>query len=281
MRNWIGYQYLTLQRRQLIDTHNSSRGSYPTYCRSQPIQHTRYCWPVCRFALNSLANTVRETFASFSFPPEVCHCCKFCRACPIHRWKYFSREGVSNTHNSHAWSFNNSQCARDRNAEYHFVDNGGTGIISDSLVGPHLLPPNLDVEKYLPFSRLCYRVFWGSCSYSPKKVVPAWHISRVLRKFCERLLDQKLWSSMNFSRWINILPLRARDFFPIHFMGCCSMKPWCTKLLLQRNGNSSTHISCHKLRPGNSDIFHNARLSMQRCCQACIVTNGRNFEHLL
>lgn len=36
---------------------------------------------------------------------------------------------------------------------------GGTGIISDSLVGPHLLPPNLDVEKYLPFSRLCYRVF--------------------------------------------------------------------------------------------------------------------------
>ena len=28
-------------------------------------------------------------------------------------------------------------------------------------------------------------------------------------------------------------------------------------------------------------IFENVRQSMQRCCEACVRVNGRNFEHLL
>ncbi|GFR28562.1 uncharacterized protein TNCT_563891 [Trichonephila clavata] len=64
----------------------------------------------------------------------------------------FSLEGVFNTHNAHMWALSNPHSTRPHTAQQRFTVNVWASIGGGySLLGPYILPPRLDSDKYLVF----------------------------------------------------------------------------------------------------------------------------------
>ncbi|GFV57887.1 uncharacterized protein TNCV_4782491 [Trichonephila clavipes] len=65
--------------------------------------------------------------------------------------RFFSREGIFNTHNSHSWAAANPHVTRTRAAQDRFLINVRAGILGGHLIGPYILPDRLIGPRYLIF----------------------------------------------------------------------------------------------------------------------------------
>jgi hypothetical protein len=63
----------------------------------------------------------------------------------------FTRRGVFNWRNSHYWEEENPHAIKARHFQHKFKLNIWCGIIGDQLLGPYVLPPNLNGDSYLFF----------------------------------------------------------------------------------------------------------------------------------
>ncbi|XP_074032655.1 uncharacterized protein [Leptinotarsa decemlineata] len=65
----------------------------------------------------------------------------------------FSREGITNFHNLHEWADkdSNPNWKKQISFQRQFSINVWAGVIGRSLVGPHILPDNLNGQNYLEF----------------------------------------------------------------------------------------------------------------------------------
>ncbi|KAH0812983.1 hypothetical protein GEV33_009808 [Tenebrio molitor] len=57
-----------------------------------------------------------------------------------------TRDGVFNSHNTHIWSEENPHQIRERGFQQRFSTNVWAGIIGNRLIGPHVLPPHLNLN---------------------------------------------------------------------------------------------------------------------------------------
>lgn len=143
--------------------------------------------------------------------------------------------------------------------------------------GPHLLPHCLDGANYLTFVETVIPSFLSVIHRQ------MWlHCNGAIAIYVNALRDQKILSSMNWTRWINILATVVTRFisnsydclwFNEKYGVCDSCWHW--------YGICSTRISCHCQSLGKTEIFHNGGLSAQHGCQASIEANVWNIEHLL
>ncbi|XP_074034588.1 uncharacterized protein [Leptinotarsa decemlineata] len=65
----------------------------------------------------------------------------------------FSREGITNFHNLHEWADkdSNPNWIKQISVQRQFSINVWAGVIGRTLVGPHILPDNLNGQNYLEF----------------------------------------------------------------------------------------------------------------------------------
>lgn len=196
----------------------------------------------------------------------------------------FSREGVVNAHNSHVWAHENPRATRTRAAQRRFSINVWAGIVGDCLIGPYLLPSRLDGRSYGIFLEyvlpdLLHDVpaslrdrIWFQHDGAPS------HFSHYAREYLNRDFP---------ARWIGrggpiAWPPRSPDLSPIDFFLWGFLKGLVYETpvtsdedLVARVVEAAARV---RDRPG---LFERVRQSMIRRCEACIVADGRNFEHLL
>lgn len=196
----------------------------------------------------------------------------------------FSREGMFNTHNAHMWALTNPHSTRPRAAQQRFTVNMWAGIVGDSLLGPYILPPRLDSDKYLVFLQEVLpelltdvpapvrRRMWFQQDGAPS------HYGRCVRDHLDRTFPNRWIGRGGPVAW----PPRSPDLSPLDFFLWGAMK----SLVYDTPVNSAVDlvarisIAAATIRetPG---IFEHVRSSMSRRCRACIHANGRNFEHFL
>lgn len=196
----------------------------------------------------------------------------------------FSREGMFNTHNAHMWALTNPHTTRPRAAQQRFSVNVWAGIVGDCLVGPYILPPRMNSDKYLVFllevlpelltdvPETVRRCMWFQQDGAPS------HYGRCVRDHLDRTFPNTWIGRGGPVAW----PPRSPDLSALDFFLWGEMK----RLVYDTPVNSEMDlvarisIAAAMIRetPG---IFENVRQSMSRRCRACIHANGSNFEHFL
>lgn len=63
----------------------------------------------------------------------------------------FTRDGITNFHNLHEWSHENPHKKREGKFQERFKVNVWAGILHKNLIGPFILPDNLNANNYLEF----------------------------------------------------------------------------------------------------------------------------------
>ncbi|GFX82535.1 DUF4817 domain-containing protein [Trichonephila clavipes] len=168
--------------------------------------------------------------------------------------------------------------------QQRFTVNMWTGIVGDSLLGPYILPPQLDSHKYLVFRQ---EVLPELLTYVPAPIRrPMWfqqdgaasHYARHVRDHLDRTFP---------NRWIGrggpvVWPPRSPDLSPLDFYLWGAMKGlvYDTPVVSEMDLVARISIAAARIRemPG---VFEDVRQSMSRRCRACIHANERNFEHFL
>jgi len=94
-------------------------------------------------------------------PGDFAETLEFCKwlngSRELHRYSLFTyesqfnRDGVNNTHNSHAWADENPHTSVESNFQQHFSVNEWRAVLDDQLIGPFILEGRLTREAYLRF----------------------------------------------------------------------------------------------------------------------------------
>lgn len=63
----------------------------------------------------------------------------------------FTRDGITNFHNYHQWAEENPRTKKENNFQERFKVNVWAGILDKNLIGPFILPDNLNAQYYLNF----------------------------------------------------------------------------------------------------------------------------------
>lgn len=198
----------------------------------------------------------------------------------------FSREGMWNAHNSHVWCDENPHETRSRAAQERFSVNVWAGILGDCLIGPYLLPERLTGGNYLIFldqvlpqlladahvpvgSR---RQMWFQHDGAPA------HYTNDVRLHLNARYGQRWIGRGGPVHW----PARSPDLTCLDFFlwGYLKAKVYHTPVSSAEELVARIVAAAGQIRdtPG---IVGNTHSSMRRRCEACIMAQGRNFEHLL
>lgn len=196
----------------------------------------------------------------------------------------FTREGIFNTHNEHAWAESNPHLTASRKYQERFSVNVWAGIFGDHLVGPYLLPDRLTGEKYLVFlERVLPSLLRAVPSITQTQMwfmhdgAPA-HITANVRHFLDARYPQRWIGRGGPVKW----PARSPDLNPLDFFFWGHMK----SLIYESPVNSAEDlvarivVAADKINatPG---VFERVRQSLIHRCQLCNSTLGHSFEQLL
>lgn len=196
----------------------------------------------------------------------------------------FTRRGVFNYRNRHAWENENPHLVVERHFQHEFKVNIWCGIIGDHLIGPFELPPTLNGDSYLNFLQ---NELGGLLEDVPLNVrqnmyfmqdgAPA-HFSRQVRNYLTEQFPE---------RWIGrggplIWPARSPDFNPMDFCIWGYLKTIVyNSSINHRNELNEKIINSVNLLRNDEDLLFKIRQSFVKRIAKCIEVNGGHFEQLL
>lgn len=193
------------------------------------------------------------------------------------------RNGITNVHNLHVWSEVNPHAKRESKHQRQFSVNLWAGILDNQLIGPYVLPDNINGANYLDFLQNQLPVLLENVPLVAREDMifqhdgcPA-HFHRIVRAH----LDQRFTN-----RWIGRggptpWPPRSPDITPLDFYLWGRMKeivyfePVSSKeILLQRIQHATDVI--------NNEMTSNVTTTeIKKRARLCIRENGSHFENLL
>lgn len=196
----------------------------------------------------------------------------------------FNRDGVFNQHNAHLWAHENPHGVRQHAAQHRFAINVWAGLVGDCLVGPYLLPSRMTTANYRIFLK---HVLPGLLDDVPLSVrrnmwfqhdgAPA-HFGLAVRRDLNRSFPQRWIGRGGPVPW----PPRSPDLSSLDFFLWGALKAIVYHDPVESEMDLVARLVCAaatiKETPG---VFDRVRQSMLRRCQACLVSDGANFEHLL
>lgn len=196
----------------------------------------------------------------------------------------FTRDGVLNLHNMHVWAHENPRCTRAHASQRRFSINVWAGIIGDMLIGPYLLPERLDgntyhtfLERVLPDLMVNVPAATRRNMWFQHDGAPA-HFSHSVREYLDRTYPDRWIGRGGPVRW----PPRSPDLTPLDFYLWGYMKSMIYEIPVTSDTDLVARIVEAAARIRDTPAhFERLRESMRRRCEACIVANGRNFEHFL
>lgn len=196
----------------------------------------------------------------------------------------FTKDGVTNLHNNHNWADENPHAISFRNHQVRFKVNVWVGIIGDTLVGPHFLPPALNganyrhfLENELPLLMEDVPLQTRETAFFMHDGAPA-HYTLDVRHYLDDTYGNRWIGRGGPVQW----PARSPDLNPIDFYVWGHLKSLVYAQPIPDIETLRQRIidSCNTIRnqPG---IFERVRGSMQRRMHSCTNSNGGHIEHLL
>lgn len=200
----------------------------------------------------------------------------------------FTRNGITNLHNTHVWAIENPHAVVRNHFQHRFSLNVWAGIVDERLIGPFILPNRMDGLQYLQFLR---NDLPGLLEDVPLEVRGRMWFLHDGAPPHYRLVVRDYLTQLNGIRWIGrggpvAWPPRSPDLNPLDFFLWGYLK----------NEVYQTEVdNIDVLRERITTAVHNLRLREQqeggtlqlvrqnwiRRAQACLNVNGQNFEQFL
>lgn len=194
----------------------------------------------------------------------------------------FTRDGVTNFHNLHHWAEENPHKKKENNFQYRFKVNVWAGIFNNYLIGPHILPDNLNSQSYLRFLEDQLPVLLENIPLNLRAQVmfqqdgaPA-HSGRIVTQFLNDKFNNRWIGRFGPHKW----PPRSPDLTPLDFYAWGHLKDLVyaadiptKEILIERIINCSQVVR-QKLEEISIEEEVLKRIN------SCIDENGGHFEHL-
>lgn len=197
----------------------------------------------------------------------------------------FTRTGLFNPHNFHAWQQENPHLVRKFQYQHRFSVNVWAGIIDDFLVGPYLMPNRLTGQNYeiflrevLPLQLEDVPLIIRNRMWFQHDGAPA-HNSVAVRRHLDNVFNQH-WIGRNGPiAW----PARSPDMSPLDFYLWGHMKSMIYETPVESEMELVGRIvaAAGQIKDKHHEILPNVRDSLRRRYQLCVNVQGRHFEHLL
>jgi len=193
----------------------------------------------------------------------------------------FSREGITNFHNLHYWSANNPHMKKQTSFQRKFSVNVWAAVIGRVLIGPFILPDNLNGDRYLEFLINTLPDILDEVPLDVRGQIiyqndgcPA-HTRITVRDFLNDQFPE---------RWIGrngpiLWPARSPDLTPLDYHVWGRMKELVyTEEIRDRNHliqniNRAAEIMKADMRLGVTTT------EFRRRCRHCVRNGGSHFEH--
>lgn len=195
----------------------------------------------------------------------------------------FTRDGIFNTKNSHVWDEENPFAVVERGHQIRFKVNVWAGVIGDTLIGPYILPTNLNGRSYLTFLREVLPVLLEDLPLQLRQNMLFQHDG------CPAHYTLPVRQHLNVTypaRWIGRggpipWPARSPDLTPLDYFLWGRLKSLVydnTKItseldLLGRISAAVAEIKSEEIKKANKQIIKRSKL--------CIREGGKNFEQLM
>lgn len=200
----------------------------------------------------------------------------------------FTRNGITNLHNTHVWDLENPHATLRNNFQDRFSLNVWAGIVDDRLIGPFILPNRMDGLQYLHFLRNDLPVLLEDVPYAVR--LRMWflhdgappHFRLEVRDFLNQEQGRRWIGRAGPVAW----PPRSPDLNPLDFFvwGYLKTEVYRTEVdtideLRQRITTAADNLRMREQQEGGT--FQLVRQNWIRRAHACLQVNGQNFEHLL
>ena len=196
----------------------------------------------------------------------------------------FTRSGIFNFHNSHAWEPMNPHNIVTGHFQHELRLNIWAGVVGDHLLGPHILPARLNSAKYARFLRRDLPLLLEDVCLATRRNMWLLHDGAPVHMGRAIPAIQRIWGNRVIARngavaW----PPRSPDLNPMDFYVWGHMKSLVYtdtefETLEELRGRVFHAGNVIREQPG---IFARVRDNWLRRCQACLDANGNHFEHLL
>lgn len=196
----------------------------------------------------------------------------------------FTRRGVFNWHNNHAWELENPRLTRERHFQHEFSVNIWCGIIGDFIIGPFQLPTRLNGDQYLQFLNRdlinllddvplnVRQGMWFMHDGAPP------HFSVAVRNYLNEWLPDRWFGRGSEFPW----PPRSPDLNPLDFFFWGHIKS-----LVYKEEIHSREQLIEKIQEATNIIKYEqgtlfkVRRYLIKGLRKCIEVNGGHFSHLL
>ena len=194
----------------------------------------------------------------------------------------FTREGIFNCHNMHAWNDENPRVTRRRNFQVRWKFNVWAGIFGTTILGPAILPDILNGASYVEFLSENLPEFLEDVPLADRNKIifqqdgAGPHNARVVTNFLNEQFPDRWMGRYGPIRW----PARSPDLNPLDFF----LWGHCKEIIYRKLPENVEELN-NKLHQAIWNIEEDALERMQenllRRMRACITMDGGHFEHLL
>ena len=196
----------------------------------------------------------------------------------------FTREGLFNSHNNHVWSDDNPHAKFLRSYQNRFSLNVWGGIVGESLLGPHFLPPRLNGDRYLQFLEEALPELLEDLPLALRQRMwyqhdgaPA-HFTANVRNYLDRHFPARWIGRGGYVAW----PARSPDLTPLDFFLWGHVKTIVYETPVDTVQELRERIvAAFERVQATPGIFERVRRSMLQRCNVCIEVGGHQFEHLI
>lgn len=194
----------------------------------------------------------------------------------------FTREGVFNSHNMHAWDEENPRVTRLRNNQVRWKLNVWAGIMGTKILGPVILPERLNGASYVEFLAENLPHFLEEIPLLNRNKIlfqqdgAGPHNARIVTNFLNHQFPERWMGRYGPIRW----PARSPDLNPLDFF----LWGYCKEIIyrqLPENVEELNDKLHHAIFLIEDEVMEKTQENLLRRMRACITMNGGHFEHLL
>lgn len=195
----------------------------------------------------------------------------------------FTRRGIFNFRNKHAWDIENPNLVVDRHFQHEFKINIWCGIIDNNILGPYQLPPNLNGESYLHFLQTILIECLDDLPLNLRQDMlfmqdgaPP-HFSLPVRNYLNTHFPDRWIGRGGPIPW----PARSPDFNPLDFCVWGYLKSLVYEDQINTREDLMQRIENAVESFRNENMCFKIRRSFNKRVNKCIEVNGSHFEQLL
>lgn len=197
----------------------------------------------------------------------------------------FTRCGITNVHNDHVYAEENPHMTTAVHHQHQFKINVWAGIIDDCIIGPAIIPNNLNGEVYLNFLRetlpellenlplLVRRDMWYMQDGAPP------HFALAVRQHLHQTYPDR-WIGRGADAPIK-WPARSPDLTPCDYFlwGALKSKVYASAINSEEELRRKIFLAFESLN--NPETINRVQFNFMRRVNLCIEKNGGHFEQFL